>query len=342
VSQYIPLPAIFGVAGHVLNDEERAFFCDVKPFGYILFARNVDGPEQVKALVADLLTNCGTENAVVFIDQEGGRVARLRPPAWEAYPPAAIFGELSEQDRVKGARAAYLNARLIADDLYSLGIRADCLPVLDLPARGAHDIIGDRAFNTDPFIVSNLGQAVCDGLMDGGVLPVIKHIPGHGRAMADSHESLPVVDAEPALLRYRDFATFKALADKPFAMTAHIVYADFDDRQPATTSPRMIHNVIRDESGFSGVLMSDDLDMKALKGTLGRRAKASQQAGCDLVLHCSGDLDAMKEVADALEPPSEISCERFALALNSLSTPMPMDRAIVKAERDALIREVTG
>jgi len=337
---YKALPAIFGLEGLQVTDDERAFFDDVKPFGFILFARNVDSKEQVQSLVADLRENCGCDSAVVFIDQEGGRVARLGPPHWEVYPPAAVFGELACIDRNKGARAAWLNARLIADDLHELGIRADCLPVLDLPAKGAHDIIGDRAFDPDPYIVASLGLAVCEGLLDGGVLPVVKHIPGHGRALADSHEALPRVDADAALLRQRDFVPFEGLAQMPFAMTAHIVYEAFDDRRPATVSSRIIHNIIRDEIGFAGVIMSDDLNMKALEGTLGHRTKEAQNAGCDLALHCSGDLAEMRDVADALVPSGEKTQARLAAALNFLSTPKPMSRTIIKAERDALLREV--
>ena len=337
---YTPLPAIFGLEGLQVTDEERAFFRETRPFGFILFARNVDNKDQVRALVADLRDQCGCDNAIVFIDQEGGRVARLQPPHWDEYPPAAKFGAIACLDRTKGARAAFLNARLIADDLYDLGIRADCLPVLDLPARRSHEIIGDRAFDPDPHIVSNLGLAVCDGLMDGGVLPVVKHIPGHGRATVDSHLDLPRVDVDAEILRYRDFAPFKQLADMPFAMTAHIVYTAYDDRRPATTSSRMVNNVIRDEIGFTGVLMTDDLNMKALNGTLTERTRSAQQAGCDLALHCSGVLEEMQEVADALEPAGDATRERLAAALDRLSTPKPMDRAIIKAERDALLSEL--
>ena len=335
-----PLPAIFGLEGLTVTDEERAFFHDVKPYGFILFARNVADRDQVRALVQDLRENCGCASALVFIDQEGGRVQRLGPPHWPAYPPAAVFGELACLDRNMGARAAWLNARLIADDLYELGIQADCLPVLDLPAMGAHDIIGDRAFDPDPYIVAALGLAVCEGLMDGGVLPVLKHIPGHGRATADSHEGLPQVDTEASLLRHRDFVPFQGLSHMPFAMTAHIVYSVFDDRFPATTSSRMIHDVIRDEIGFAGALMSDDLNMKALSGSLRERTRAAQQAGCDLALHCSGDLDEMRDVAEALVPASEASNARMAAALDPLALPKPMDRALIEAERNALLLEL--
>jgi beta-N-acetylhexosaminidase len=339
---YKPMPAIFGVEGLAITDRERDFFDGTRPFGFILFARNVVTKDQVRALVTDLREGCGCTNALLFIDQEGGRVARLRPPEWPEYPPAAIFGELACIDRNRGARAAWLNARLIADDLYDLGIRADCLPVLDLPARGSHDIIGDRAFDPDPHIVSSLGLAVCDGLMDGGVLPVLKHIPGHGRAMADSHDSLPVVSTEAQLLRHRDFSPFQALAHMPFAMTAHIIYSEFDDKRPATVSSRIIHNVIRDEIGFSGALMSDDLNMQALQGTLTERTRSAQQAGCDLALHCSGVFEEMTDVADALVPASDQTQNRLAAALDRLSTPKPMDRNMVLAERDALLAEVGG
>lgn len=287
---------IFGFTGLALSEAEIAFFRAAKPWGFILFARNCADPAQLRALCASLRDLTGRAHTTIFIDQEGGRVARLRPPHWRLPPAAAIFGTLREADAERGREAAYLNSRIIAHDLLELGINADCLPVLDVPHPGAHDIIGDRAYALDPHGVAELGRAAADGLIDGGVLPVIKHIPGHGRAQADSHEELPIVDASADDLTRIDFMPFRSLSAMPLAMTAHVVYSAIDPQRPATTSSKVIHNVIRGLMGFDGALMSDDLSMKALKGTIAERTKASFAAGCDLVLHCNGDMGEMEDV----------------------------------------------
>src|SRR3569833_4129108 len=289
--------AIYGCAGTSLSADEQAFFRDVKPWGFILFARNINDPSQVRALIAELRATVDDVNAPVLIDQEGGRVARLKPPQWRARPPAARFGALHAIAPQAAKEATYLNARLIAHDLASLGINEDCLPVLDVPVPGAHDIIGDRAFAADPATIIALGKAQIEGLMDGGVLPVMKHIPGHGRAGADSHLALPRVSSKAAELSASDFVTFRSLCQCPLAMTGGVVYESIDPQRPCTTSPNVIRDVIRGEIGVDGLLMSDDLSMKALDGPLSVRARLSLFAGCDLALHCNGDMDEMRHVA---------------------------------------------
>ncbi len=335
-------PAIFGIAGHTLTERERAFFAEVKPFGFILFARNIDNPDQVRALTESLRQLAAASPCPILIDQEGGRVARLRPPHWPSYPRGVVFGRLHRIDPAAAKRAIYLNSRLIAADLHDLGITVDCLPVLDVPARGGHDVIGDRAYARDPDVVAQLGREACSGLIDGGVLPVIKHIPGHGRAAADTHVELPTVTTRAATLRRTDFAPFKALRDAPFAMTAHVIYADIDPDLPATTSRTVIDSVIRKGIGFDGALMSDDLNMQALSGTLSERAFASQQAGCDIALHCNGDFDDMQAVAAGLERASPAALRRMTRAMSWLSAPKPFDREAGLWERDALLARAGG
>src|SRR5438445_3161842 len=321
--------AIYGCAGLELSAQERDFFRQTQPWGFILFARNISDPVQVKALVEQLRKIIG--DAPVLIDQEGGRVARLKPPHWHQRPPAARFGLLHAQNPDAAREAAYLNARLIAHDLASLGINVDCLPVLDVPVPGAHDIIGDRAFAADPATIIALGKAQIEGLMDGGVLPVMKHIPGHGRAGADSHLALPRVSASAEELSASDFVTFRSLDQCPIAMTAHVVYESIDPQRPATTSPKVIRDVIRGEIGFDGLLMSDDLSMKALDGPLSVRAKAALFAGCDLVLHCNGDMDEMRDVASEVKELEGQALRRSQQALAHLSVPGPFDPAAAGA-----------
>jgi beta-N-acetylhexosaminidase len=305
----------------VLTADERDFFRDTQPWGFILFARNIADPDQVRALVAALREAVGDTAAPVLIDQEGGRVARLTPPHWHARPPAARFGAVFSQDAETAREATYLNARLIAHDLSALSINVDCLPVLDVPVAGAHDVIGDRAFASDPATIIALGRAQIQGLMEGGVLPVMKHIPGHGRANADSHKALPRVSASLEDLSASDFVTFRSLDTCPIAMTAHVVYEAIDPQRPATTSPKVVRQVIRGEIGFDGLLMSDDLSMQALDGPLSVRAKAAQFAGCDLVLHCNGNMDEMKEVALEVKDLSGEAARRSEHALAQLVPP---------------------
>ncbi|MEO5374078.1 MAG: beta-N-acetylhexosaminidase [Alphaproteobacteria bacterium] len=318
---------IFGCAGTTLTEDERRFFEITDPLGFILFARNVADPAQVRALVADLRATVGRADAPVLIDQEGGRVQRLSPPHWRKAPPAAVFAAAAAGNRDRGVAAARLNARLLAEELRTLGIDVDCAPVLDVPVAGAHDIIGDRAFGREPDLVALLGRAACDGFLDGGVLPVIKHIPGHGRALADSHLDLPVVDADAALLERMDFAPFRALAGAPWAMTAHVVYTAFDAERPATLSPTIIEGVIRGRIGFDGLLLTDDLSMKALSGDFGERTALAFAAGCDVALHCNGDPAEMAAIAAAAPPLSDAALDRLRRAEAQRRRPEPLDTA---------------
>lgn len=288
---------ITGLAGLELTGSERAFLAAVRPAGIILFARNIASHEQIRRLVDDARAAAQGDEMLVLIDQEGGRVQRLRPPLGRALPPAAAYGALYASDAGTACRMARAAAHLMAHDLRQLGINTDCAPVLDVPVPGAHDIIGDRAYGRTVAQVAALGRAVAEGLMAGGVVPVIKHIPGHGRATADSHLALPVVATPHAELSRTDFAPFKALADMPSAMTAHVVFADIDQGAPASTSRTVTERVIRGEIGFDGLLMSDDLGMKALGGPMRARAEAVIAAGSDVALHCSGDLAEMEAAA---------------------------------------------
>lgn len=331
-----PLAVVFGCAGTVLTDAERAFFRDAAPAGFILFARNVDGPEQVRALVDELRGTLDRPDAPVLIDQEGGRVARLGPPHWPVFPAAAQFGELAARNMDAAVEAASLNARRIATVLRPLGINVDCLPLLDLCLPGAHDIIGDRAYSGDPDVVAALGRACCEGLLQGGVLPVIKHIPGHGRAQTDTHVSLPIVDTPHRELANTDFRPFRALAGMPAAMTAHIVYRALDDSAPATTSTPVVSDIIRGELGFQGLLFSDDIGMKALGGPFADRARAALDAGCDLVLHCSGDMAEMVDTAAGGVKMTDTGRRRLDAALQCIAAPAPVD----VAEAEQRVKEI--
>jgi beta-N-acetylhexosaminidase len=326
-------PVIFGCEGVVLSAVERAFFRDADPLGFILFARNCETPAQIKRLVADLRDSIGRANAPILIDQEGGRVARLKPPHFPSYPAAAKIAALGTNARA----AAWLAARLIADDLGQLGITVDCAPVLDLPVAGADPVIGDRAWGDDPATVAENGLAVCDGLMAGGVLPIIKHIPGHGRATVDSHRALPVVETSRHELESTDFEPFRALAGMPWAMTAHVLYTAIDADRPATLSPRVIAEVIRAGIGFDGVLLCDDLSMAALGGKIETRAWDALQAGCDLVLHCNGIFDEMEAIAGAIGPMSEAASRRVTAAEARRHAPGAFDRYAAERELAALL-----
>ncbi len=326
---------IFGCDGHVLSAEERQFFREVKPWGFILFHRNCGSPDQVRRLNASLRECVGRDDAPILIDQEGGRVQRLRGEHWRARPAAAAFGAVSRQDPRLARDLAYDNARVMAAELKDLGINVDCVPCVDVPIEGAHDIIGDRAFARDPWVVASLGQSVIDGMLDGGVLPVIKHIPGHGRARSDSHMELPVVDTPRAELERSDFAPFRALAHAPLGMTAHVVYTDIDPTAPATASKRVIDEVVRGFIGFDGALMTDDLSMRALKGSYAERVQASIAAGCDLVLHCNRDMDQMREIADATPVLSGKALERTGRAMATLKPIRPFAVAEAQSRVDA-------
>jgi beta-N-acetylhexosaminidase len=332
-----PLALILGCAGPRLTAEEVRFFAAARPLGFILFARNCEHPAQVRTLVAELRSAVGHADAPVLIDQEGGRVARLRAPHWRTPPAARVFAELHDRDPAAAVEATRLNARLIADDLDDLGIDVDCAPVADVPAPDGHDVIGDRALGRTAPTVAALARAFCDGLAAGGVAPVVKHIPGHGRAREDSHVALPVVDAPIELLRRTDFAPFAALRGQPLAMTAHVVYTAVDDRLPASASPRLIDSVIRGEIGFDGLLISDDIGMGALAGTMAERAAAVLDAGCDVALHCSGELDAMRPLAAAAPTMRDAACARFERLCAGRRKPEPFDRAAAEARLGRLI-----
>jgi beta-N-acetylhexosaminidase len=288
---------ILGCSGPELTAEEAAFFREVQPWGFILFKRNVESPDQVRQLTSALRDVVGRPNAPILIDQEGGRVQRLGPPHWRRYPPGRVYGAIAANDPLTAREITRLGARLMAHDLRELGINVDCVPVLDVPTPGAHDIIGDRAYGDTAAKVATLARAAAEGLLAGGILPVIKHIPGHGRAGADSHEALPVVDASLDDLDGHDFEPFRILSDMPLAMTAHVVYTAVDAKRPATTSRKVIRKIIRDSIGFDGLLMSDDLSMKALNGSFADRTRDSLKAGCDVVLHCNGQMEEMEPIA---------------------------------------------
>jgi beta-N-acetylhexosaminidase len=330
---------ITGVSGPELTASEREFLRAERPWGFILFKRNVDSPAQVTRLVAELRETVGEPDAPVLIDQEGGRVQRLGPPHWPAYPPGAVFGSLYDRDPSLGLKAALLSNRLIAADLAELGITVDCLPLADVPVAGADAVIGNRAYGTEPAKVAAIARAVTDGLEQGGVLPVLKHIPGHGRATADSHFRLPTVDTAREELERTDFAAFIPLADLPMAMTAHVVFCTLDPAQPATTSATIIQHVIRGGIGFQGLLMSDDVSMNALAGSIAERTRAIVEAGCDMVLHCNGKLDEMREVAGQTPELSGKALERAVKALASRKAPQPFDRRAARAELDALVQQ---
>jgi len=310
---------IFGCEGPALGGAERDFFSASDPLGFILFARNCGSPDQVRALTGALRDSVGRDDAPVLIDQEGGRVQRLCPPHWREAPAAATFGRIAVDDPDRAREAVQLNARLIAAELTALGIDVDCLPVLDVPAAGAHDIIGDRAFARDPAVVADLGRAACVGLMDGGVLPVIKHIPGHGRATVDSHASLPRVAASAEDLAAIDFAPFRALNDMPWAMTAHVVYECIDASAPATLSSAVVGETIRREIGFDGLLLTDDISMGALGGPMAERAERSLAAGCDVVLHCNGDMAEIEVIAATAPEMTAAARARFAAGRQAIA-----------------------
>jgi beta-N-acetylhexosaminidase len=330
--------AIFGCAGPLLTESETSFFREVAPFGFILFQRNCESPDQVRGLVRDLRDSIGRADAPVLIDQEGGRVARLRPPTWRAAPAPGRIGAIAARDRHLALEAARLNASLMGRELAGLGITVDCAPVLDLQVSGAHaGVVGDRALGNDPELVGALGRAICDGLLAGGVDPVIKHMPGHGRALVDSHRALPRVDASLDELRRTDFIPFRRLADMSWGMTAHVVYSAIDPERPATTSPKVIAEIIRGEIGFDGLLVTDDLNMQALQGDLADRTRRALSAGCDLALHCTGRLDEMEEVAAAAGPMSDATARRVA-RLRKRTTPLPaIDVAAAEAHLSALM-----
>jgi len=328
--------AIYGCQAHRLTAEEKAFFAEARPWGFILFRRNVESPDQLRALTGELRDSIGDPTAPILIDQEGGRVQRMGPPHWPKYPPGEAYLKATN-DPLTARELVRLGARLMAHDLRAVGIDIDCMPVLDVPVPGAHDIIGDRAYARDPALVAQLGRAAAEGLLAGGVLPVIKHMPGHGRAFADSHKDLPVVHADFDTLDGWDFAPFKALSDMPIAMTAHVVFTAVDPNHPATTSKKAV-KLMRGHLGFGGLLLSDDLSMQALSGSLTERAKAALKAGCDIVLHCNGDLAEMAAVAEGVGKLKGKAADRADAALARIvHTPEPLDEREARDRFDALL-----
>jgi beta-N-acetylhexosaminidase len=327
---------ITGLSGLSLAADERAFLRDARPWGLILFKRNVQDRDQVIGLVREALEIVGPD-APVLVDQEGGRVQRLGPPQWPAYPPGAAFGRLYDRDPAAGLKAAWLGARLMASDLEPLGINVDCLPLADVPVDGANNVIGDRAYGETPGKVAAIAAAVAQGLMEGGVLPVLKHIPGHGRATADSHLSLPVVHADRATLETIDFAAFRPLKNLPLGMTAHVVFSAIDSVHPATTSATIMREVIRGSIGFDGLLMSDDISMGALSGSIAERTRAALSAGCDVVLHCNGNLDEMQQVAAEAPELAGSPARRAAAALAARRSPSAIDLPAARREFAALM-----
>ena len=333
-----PRAFISGLSGLTLTADERAFLREARPWGLILFKRNIQDKNQVIDLVREALHELGGESPVL-VDQEGGRVQRLGPPLWPAYPAGAAYGRIYDRDPAAGLAAARLGARLIAADLMALGINVDCLPLADVPVAGADRVIGDRAYGETPGKVAAIAGAVAAGLAEGGVLPVLKHIPGHGRANADSHLKLPVVHADRATLEATDFAAFRPLKKLPLAMTAHVVFTAIDPVRPATTSATMISEVIRGLIGFDGLLMGDDISMGALSGSIAERARASLAAGCDLVLHCNGKMDEMRAVAAEAPELGGDGKRRADAALAVRKSPSGIDLAAARREFAAMMTE---
>ena len=328
---------IVGVSGLSLTAAEKDFIAENHPWAFILFARNIGSADEVKQLTSSLALASGRDDVFIFIDQEGGRVQRLRAPLAPDYPPAATLGELYKKDKAKGLRATFIMSRLHAFDLRRLGINADCLPLLDVPIEGADNVIGTRAYGNDYETVIALGRAAAEGLKAGAVLPVMKHIPGHGRALCDTHKNLARVDASLATLRLNDFAPFEALSDLPVAMTAHVVYESVDPEKPATLSKKVVGEIIRKEIDFDGLLMTDDLSMKALSGDLGDLAKGAFEAGCDLVLHCNGEIEEMQKIAAATPWLEGKSLERARYATNWVGEPDQADEKALREEFQNLL-----
>ena len=333
-------PAIFSPAGLTLSPEERAFFREAEPAGYILFGRNVADREQLRALTDELRSLHGRDRLLISIDQEGGRVARMKPPVWDAYPTGQAFADLWQVAPSSAIEAARCNGALLGLDLAEVGINVDYTPLLDVRQPGAHDVIGDRALGTEPLQVAALGRAVLDGLAAAGVAGCIKHMPGHGRAGADSHKELPTVTADADALAL-DLAPVHALAARArIGMTAHVRYTAWDDAAPGTLSPFVVQTIIRERIGFAGLLLSDDLDMEALSGSVPERALAAIQAGCDLALNCWARMDDMVGIANLLPAMDEARLARLDAALAVADAAEPLDRAALLASRDALLRIV--
>ena len=336
-----PRAMMLGCAGTVLDADECRFMADADPAGFILFKRNCESPEQVRALVASLRKAVARPDAPVLVDQEGGRVTRLGSPHWREPPAPALLGALAGIDNTAGVRASWLSARLVAADLHPLGITVNCAPTLDLRLVEASQVIGDRALGADPHAVARLGRAVADGLRAGGVVAAIKHMPGHGRATADSHAVLPRVDSSLKSLSTRDFVPFRALRDAPAGLTSHVCYTALDAERPGTLSKAVIDEAVRGAIGFDGLLFSDDLSMGALTGPVGARAAAAVAAGCDLALHCNGKRAEMEEVVAAVPRLAGRARERFDRMQSTRQEPEPFDEADGRRELDALLARVS-
>ncbi len=331
-----PLALIAGLAGEKITAAERKFFRAANPLGFILFKRNCGSPAQIIKLTDDLRDLTGRADTPILIDQEGGRVARLRGPEYAPLPPMRVFGDLFARDRARAKKALTLNVQIIAAELLSLGVNVDCIPVLDVPVRGADNIIGDRAFSVDPKIVAELGRVAVDAAVAAGLTPIIKHIPGHGRATADSHLTLPTVKTPIKTLEQTDFAPFRALPDAPWAMLAHVRYTALDDKNPASLSPLII-DYIRNAIGFGGVLIGDDLSMKALRGTYTSRAEKTLAAGADLALHCNGNLAQMEKVAAGCREITPATAARLKAAQAKLGKMKTADVTELVAQRNKLL-----
>jgi len=332
-----PRAAVFGCRGLYLTESETAFFRDADPFGFILFKRNVETPDQLSQLTDEMRAAVGRDDVPVLVDQEGGRVQRLGPPHWRRAPAAERFGALWQASPAAGCEAAYLNARLIGADLYACGITVDCAPDADLREPGAHDVIGDRSFGSDVDCVVALARETARGLLDAGLLPVVKHVPGHGRVEVDSHLDLPVVNAAKADLAARDLQVFRELSGLPLMMTAHILFTEIDPDAPATQSARVIDGIVRAEIGFDGLLFSDDLSMNALTGSLGERAARSLAAGVDVAVHCNGDMAEMQDVAAHVGPIAEQGWARWQKAEATRIAPVPLDEKAALARLNELL-----
>lgn len=334
------LSVILGCQGTSLTADERAFFAEIRPFGFILFARNIENPVQLRALTSELRSCLDQPDAPILIDQEGGRVQRMRPPHWRPAPPMKVFGDLHKVAPNRAREALSLNIQLLASELISVGISVDCAPLLDVSNELTHNVIGDRAFAEDADVVSDLGQVAVEAFLANGVLPVMKHVPGHGRATVDSHKDLPRVNADRALLSKTDFKPFHDLWDCPLAMTAHIVYEAIDPDNPATTSKIVINDVIRREIGFQGLLISDDLSMQALSGDFEARAKHSLEAGCDLALHCNGDRGEMEAVVRGVTPLTSEQWSKWRDMQSRLGKPVEFDPAEASEKLQRWLRGV--
>lgn len=332
-----PKAVIFAPAALSLTQEETHFFREADPFGFILFRRNCETPAQVRSLVAALKNAVGRDNVPFLIDQEGGRVQRLREPEFREMPAPGVLDAIYRQSPEKGLRAAWLHAHLIGRQLADLGITVDCAPCLDLFFDGASTVIGDRSLGRDPHQVAALGNAACRGFRDAGVMPVIKHLPGHGRARVDSHHDLPVIDMPLSELRQTDFLPFALSSEPAWGMTAHLVLTDIDPDRPVTLSERAITTVIREGIGFGHPLMSDDLSMNALSGSLADRASGAIAAGCDIALHCNGDMDEMQAIAEAVGPLDRAALERLHRCPLPAGPGSQEDSEALKAEFDAML-----